>query len=96
MPTIHFTGNKYNGMDGKTEVVFPESGYYEVSESKAQQLITDFPDEHSIVHEGNVVETPTETPVRDESTEGDQEFIDKAAEPKNIPAKSPKAARKGK
>ncbi len=75
MATVHFTGTRYVSTDGAAFINFVEPGYYQVSEEKAAQVVTDFPSEFSLVQEGTV-----STPVSigepkaklDEATQVDQ------------------------
>ncbi len=45
MTKVHFTGRVYHS----TGYHFPSPGVYEVDEAKAQQILTDFPDQFSAV-----------------------------------------------
>jgi hypothetical protein len=57
MPSIHFTGQYYNGFDGPTQYTFDHEGVYEVSQEKADQLTQDFPHEFAPVIEAETVDT---------------------------------------
>jgi hypothetical protein len=41
--TIRFTGETYTGFDGNDALRLDGPGDYEVSDTKGQQLVTDFP-----------------------------------------------------
>ena len=62
MATIHFTGDYYSGSDGVGSITLRQPGHYQVSDAQAAQLVADYPQEFSLVHEGE--EAKTEEPAK--------------------------------
>ena len=68
MATVHFTGTYYSGSDGMGSVTLRVPGHYQVSDAKAAQLLADYPQEFSLVLEGEETQ-PEKAPSADEKSE---------------------------
>ncbi len=59
MATVSFTGTIYRGADGQQSLVLTSPGQYQVSDEKATQFTTDFPDEFALVIEQKIDNAPS-------------------------------------